>query len=44
MEVDRATMGLERLAAKLPAYARLHGYAPTVPGRRPTIQEPALED
>ncbi|WP_405953445.1 replication-relaxation family protein [Streptomyces phaeochromogenes] len=44
VEVDRATMGPERLAAKLTAYARLHGYVPSVPGRRPTIQEPALED
>ncbi|WP_328688116.1 hypothetical protein OHA74_53150 [Streptomyces phaeochromogenes] len=44
MEVDRATMGPEHLAAKLTAYARLHGYVPTVPGRRPTVQEPALED
>jgi hypothetical protein len=44
VEVDRATVGPERLAAKLTAYTRLHGYVPTVPGRRPTIQEPALED
>ncbi|MGW3941652.1 replication-relaxation family protein [Streptomyces phaeochromogenes] len=44
VEVDRATMGPERLAAKLTAYARLHRYVPTVSGRRPTIQEPALED
>ncbi|MCX4614730.1 MULTISPECIES: replication-relaxation family protein [Streptomyces] len=46
VEVDRATMGPERLAAKLPAYERLHRYMPTIPGRRrPTIgQEPALED
>ncbi|MGA5508956.1 replication-relaxation family protein [Streptomyces umbrinus] len=44
VEVDRATMGPERLAAKLTAYARLHRYVPIVPGRRPTIQEPALED
>lgn len=28
VEVDRATMGPERLAAKLTAYARLHRYAP----------------
>jgi hypothetical protein len=28
VEVDRSTMGPERLAAKLTAYARLHGYAP----------------
>ncbi|MFE2839335.1 replication-relaxation family protein [Streptomyces mirabilis] len=46
VEVDRATMGPERLAAKLTAYERLHRYMPTIPGRRrPTIgQEPALED
>jgi len=46
VEVDRATMGPERLAAKLTAYARLHRYVPTLPGRhRPAIgQEPALEE
>ncbi|GGL17952.1 replication-relaxation family protein [Streptomyces flaveus] len=44
VEVDRATMGPERLAAKLPAYERLYRYVPTVPGRRPTLQEPALEE
>ncbi|MCX5095859.1 replication-relaxation family protein [Streptomyces sp. NBC_00365] len=44
VEVDRATMGPERLAAKLPAYERLHRYVPVVPGRRPTLQEPALEE
>ncbi|MGW7385460.1 replication-relaxation family protein [Streptomyces sp. NPDC054794] len=34
VEVDRATMGPERLAAKLTAYARLHDYVPApVPGR-----------
>ncbi|MER6676108.1 replication-relaxation family protein [Streptomyces sp. NPDC000983] len=45
VEVDRATMGPERLAAKLTAYARLHGYVPTTPGqRRPAFgQEPAQE-
>jgi hypothetical protein len=46
VEVDRATMGPERLAAKLTAYARLHRYMPTPPGRhRPASgQEPALEE
>ncbi|MER7780497.1 replication-relaxation family protein [Streptomyces sp. NPDC096191] len=42
IEVDRATMGPERLAAKLGAYARLHAYVPTPPpGTRPrlTVQE-----
>ncbi|MEU6261409.1 replication-relaxation family protein [Streptomyces sp. NPDC047043] len=45
VEVDRATMGPERLAAKLTAYARLHDYAPTSPGqRRPAFgQEPPRE-
>jgi hypothetical protein len=43
IEVDRATMGPERLAAKLTAYERLHSYVPTVPGRRPTIQQPGGE-
>ncbi|MEU3984471.1 replication-relaxation family protein [Streptomyces sp. NPDC026672] len=44
VEVDRATMGPERLAAKLPAHERLYHYVPTVPGRRrPTLQEPAEE-
>ncbi|MGA5454802.1 replication-relaxation family protein [Streptomyces umbrinus] len=46
VEVDRATMGPERLAAKVTVYARLHAYVPTIPGRRrPAFnQEPALED
>ncbi len=42
IEVDRATMGPERLAAKLGAYARLHAYVPAPPpGTRPrlTVQE-----
>ncbi|GAA2558470.1 replication-relaxation family protein [Streptomyces levis] len=43
IEVDRATMGPERLAAKLAAYARLHAYAPTPVGRRATF-EPAQEE
>ncbi|MEU9158103.1 replication-relaxation family protein [Streptomyces sp. NPDC048417] len=44
VEVDRATMGPERLAAKLTAYERLYHYVPTVPGRRPTLREPAPEE
>ncbi|MGW4985472.1 replication-relaxation family protein, partial [Streptomyces mirabilis] len=44
VEVDRATMGPERLAAKLPAYERLYRYGPVMPGRRPTLQEPVLEE
>ncbi|WP_234343169.1 replication-relaxation family protein [Streptomyces fulvoviolaceus] len=44
VEVDRATMGPERLAAKLSAYERLYHYVPAVPGRRPTLQEPAVEE
>ncbi|MFF2516584.1 replication-relaxation family protein [Streptomyces sp. NPDC058086] len=44
VEVDRATMGPERLAAKLPAYERLHRYVPVIPRRRPTLQEPAVEE
>jgi hypothetical protein len=42
VEVDRATMGPERLAAKLGAYARLHQYVPAPPPgvRRPlAVQE-----
>ncbi|MFC9118159.1 replication-relaxation family protein [Streptomyces sp. NPDC057092] len=37
VEVDRATMGPERLAAKLGTYARLHQYVPAPPpgARRP---------
>jgi hypothetical protein len=44
VEVDRATMGPERLAAKLTAYERLHRYVPAVPGRRPAVQEAAVEE
>nr|WP_253267642.1 replication-relaxation family protein [Streptomyces asoensis] len=33
LDVDRATMGPERLAAKLRAYARLHQYSPAPVGR-----------
>jgi hypothetical protein len=46
VEVDRATMGPERLAAKLGAYACLHQYVPTPPpGARHRLagQEPARE-
>lgn len=39
VEVDRATMGPERLAARLTAYARLHSYVPTIPGRRAALQQ-----
>jgi hypothetical protein len=44
VEVDRATMGPERLAAKLLAYERLYRYVPAVPGRRPALKEPAVEE
>ncbi|KOV69039.1 hypothetical protein ADL00_11640 [Streptomyces sp. AS58] len=46
VEVDRATMGPERLAAKIAAYARLHTYTPVPVARpRPAFhQEPAVED
>ncbi|MGW0819425.1 replication-relaxation family protein [Streptomyces viridiviolaceus] len=47
VEVDRATMGPERLAAKIRAYGRLHQYVPApAPGarHRPAIQETARED
>jgi hypothetical protein len=38
VEVDRATMGPERLAARLGAYARLHQYIPAPPpGTRPRL-------
>lgn len=39
VEVDRATMGPERLAAKLSAYARLHQHVPT-PGNRRSLTVP----
>ncbi|MGW6924836.1 replication-relaxation family protein [Streptomyces sp. NPDC054950] len=42
LEVDRATMGPERLASKLRAYARLHQHAPAPAGRRRTM-EPVQE-
>ncbi|MFI8194406.1 replication-relaxation family protein [Streptomyces sp. NPDC085946] len=47
VEVDRATMGPERLGAKLTAYARLHQYVPTpAPGtrRRQIGMEPLQEE
>ncbi|MFF4838387.1 replication-relaxation family protein [Streptomyces sp. NPDC001315] len=45
VEVDRATMGPERLAAKLGAYERLHRYAAVPVGRRRSFnQEPVEED
>ncbi len=47
VEVDRATIGPERLAAKIGAYARLHNYVPAAPPgrRRPTFgQEPPQEE
>ncbi|MET7480189.1 replication-relaxation family protein [Streptomyces sp. NPDC005648] len=43
VEVDRATMGPER-ASKLSAYERLPRYVPVIPVRRPTVQEPAVEE
>ncbi|MFE4424954.1 hypothetical protein ACFRMR_44650, partial [Streptomyces sp. NPDC056817] len=47
VEVDRATMGPERLAAKLTAYARLYHYVPApTPGRRQRLAgaEPLQEE
>ncbi|MEU5599737.1 replication-relaxation family protein [Streptomyces sp. NPDC020298] len=46
VEVDRATMGPERLAAKLTSYARLHDYIPApLPGRpRPTAGQQLPEE
>jgi hypothetical protein len=45
VEVDRATMGPERLAVKLGAYARLHTYVPTPIGRpRPNFGLQPLEE
>jgi hypothetical protein len=38
VEIDRATMGPERLAAKLGSYARLHRYTPAPVGRRPSLE------
>ncbi|MFI9604801.1 replication-relaxation family protein [Streptomyces sp. NPDC052043] len=43
VEVDRATMGPERLAAKLHSYARLHRYMPApAPGRRQRLADQEL--
>ncbi|MGV9451055.1 replication-relaxation family protein [Streptomyces sp. NPDC003635] len=46
IEVDRATMGPERLAAKLNAYSRLHDYVPTPVARhqRATTHNPLQEE
>ncbi|MDH6216621.1 replication-relaxation family protein [Streptomyces pseudovenezuelae] len=45
VEVDRATMGPERLAAKLTSYARLHSYIPASPGqRRPRIGQMPVQE
>ncbi|WP_078917452.1 replication-relaxation family protein [Streptomyces sp. NRRL S-813] len=47
VEVDRATMGPERLAAKLNSYARLYHYVPApAPGKRQRLafQEPLQEE
>jgi hypothetical protein len=45
VEVDRATMGPERLAAKLPVYARLHRYMPVpITRHRLAGQEPPQEE
>ncbi len=41
VEANRATMGPERLAAKLTAYARLHRYTPTPVARQ--RQQPSPE-
>ncbi|MFC8661346.1 replication-relaxation family protein [Streptomyces sp. NPDC057199] len=44
VEVDRATMGPERLAAKIGGYARLHSYVPVPVGRpRQPFMEPLEE-
>ncbi|MFE3249825.1 replication-relaxation family protein [Streptomyces sp. NPDC059209] len=45
VEVDRATMGPERLAAKVTAYARLHRYIPgPVSGRRPHLNAHSTQE
>ncbi|MGW4026817.1 replication-relaxation family protein, partial [Streptomyces sp. NPDC005009] len=44
VEVDRATMGPERLAAKPYSYKRLYRYVPVFSARRPTFREPAVEE
>ncbi|MFC9095274.1 replication-relaxation family protein [Streptomyces sp. NPDC057072] len=43
VEVDRATMGPERLAAKLTTYAGLHRYTPAPLGRRQLAEPPQEE-
>ncbi|MGW3662681.1 replication-relaxation family protein [Streptomyces sp. NPDC005141] len=43
VEIDRATMGPERLAAKVAAYARLYRYAPTPVTRRYPNDQEAME-
>ncbi|MEU8718368.1 replication-relaxation family protein [Streptomyces sp. NPDC048663] len=44
VEVDRATMGPERLAAKLTTYERLYQYVLVVPGRRSQFQVSPVEE
>lgn len=46
VEVDRATMGPERLAAKIGGYARLHDYTPAPPPgrRRPAFHQESQEE
>jgi hypothetical protein len=44
VEIDRATMGPERLAAKLGRYTRLHRYTPAPVGRRRPAMEPPVEE
>ncbi|MFI1767348.1 replication-relaxation family protein [Streptomyces sp. NPDC020800] len=44
LEVDRATMGPERLAAKLGGYARLHHYVPAPIGRRAAVGQSVLQE
>ncbi|MGX1487744.1 hypothetical protein RKD41_000003 [Streptomyces tendae] len=43
VEVDRATMGPERLAAKISAYERLYRYVPMTVGRSRTAAQPVEE-
>ncbi|MEU9917778.1 replication-relaxation family protein [Streptomyces sp. NPDC051001] len=43
VEVDRATMGPERLASKIHAYQRLYEYVPAMAGRPRAGQEPPEE-
>ncbi|MER7572973.1 replication-relaxation family protein [Streptomyces sp. NPDC126514] len=45
VEVDRATMGPERLGAKLGAYSRLHSYTPTpFAGHRRTVTQGPVQE